>query len=315
MSTRPEHPGDDSTRSSARKAELVRTISDAGGISVRTLLGSNLIAEAMDRRPMAGTAANALGRALMGAVLIAVGPAEAGDSDPQNEETVQLQFRGDGPLGRIVVIADTLGRVRGMVTHPSVDLSLADGTPDVARAIGMGMLRVVRHRPSWREPYTGAVPLVSGEIAKDLTLYLTESEQTPSAMGLGVAVANDKSAVAAAGFLVQTLPGASEREVSRLEDNVRGMPSLSQLALCDTNCDELIDLLLDGLGSRTRHRSSSIFECTCTRERALRTLQLLGEAELHEIIDAGGSQEVRCEFCADAHDFSPDEIRSLLPTA
>jgi molecular chaperone Hsp33 len=300
----------------------MRTISEGGGVAVRTLIGSNLIAEAMNRRTMAPTAANALGRALMGAVLIAVGPASAeenevaldddAEDDRQANESVQLQFRGDGPLGTVMVIADDLGRVRGTVEHPSTDISLADGSPDVARAIGLGALRVVRHRPEWREPYTGAVPLVSGEIAKDITLYLTESEQTPSAMGLGVAMANDESAVVAAGFLVQILPDALPEEVDRVEENVRTLPTLSQLALSDANCDEMIDLLLRGLGSRERHTAYPVFRCSCSRQRALRTMELLGQPELREMVAGGLSQQVRCEFCAKAYDFSADDILTLL---
>ncbi len=304
------------------RAKLVRTISSEGGIAVRAIIGSNLVAEAMNRRPMAPTAANALGRALMGGVLIAVGPAspeeslsnltDAASDEREAGESVQLQFRGDGPLGSIVVIADDLGRVRGTVAHPDTDISLSDGSPDVARAIGLGALRVVRSRPEWREPYSGAVPLVSGEIASDLTLYLTESEQTPSAMGLGVAMANDESAVVAAGFLVQILPGAVPEEIERVEANVRGMPALSQLALSDTHCDEIIDLLLRGLGSRSRHASYPVFRCSCSRERAQRTLQLLGEQELREIAASGEGQRVRCEFCAQAHEFSAPEVETLL---
>jgi len=302
----------------------MRTISTAGGIAVRTIIGSNLIAEAMNRRTMAPTAANALGRALMGAVLIAVGPASAdqfeldherepdGEDDREAAESVQLQFRGNGPLGTVMVIADDLGRVRGTVENPNTDLSLSDGSPDVARAIGLGALRVVRHRPEWREPYTGAVPLVSGEIATDITLYLTESEQTPSAMGLGVAMANDESAVVAAGFLVQILPDASPEEVDQVEENVRTLPPLSQLALSHTNCDELLDLLLRGLGSRERHTAFPIFRCSCSRERALRTMKLLGQPELHEIAARGLSQQVRCEFCAKAYQFVAADIRILL---
>jgi len=196
-----------------RPARLVRTLSEAGGVSARALIGSNLVADAMSLRALAPTAANALGRAMMGAVLIAVGPsADAGDRASSEGESVQLQFRGDGPLGSVLAIADTRGRVRGTVAQPGTDLSVADGSPDVARAIGLGTLTVVRHRPGAREPYTGIVPLTSGEIAQDITLYLTESEQTPSAMGLGVAMANDETAVVAAGFLLQRLPDASEAE-------------------------------------------------------------------------------------------------------
>ena len=322
-----------------RPARLVRTLSEAGGISARALMGSNLIADAMSLRPLAPTAANALGRALMGAVLIAVAP--GGESDHGNSaeeggreavgegvegvgeggeearaqdegESVQLQLRGDGPMGSVLAISDARGRVRGTVAQPATDLSLADGSPDVARAIGLGTLTVVRHRPGWREPYTGIVPLTSGEIAQDITLYLSESEQTPSAMGLGVAMANDETAVVAAGFLLQRLPGASEAEIAQAETNVRNMPSLSDLALSGTDGDEILDLLLAGLGSRARTRSEPIFYCPCTRARALATLQMLEPAELEELVNAGQSQEVCCHFCAQAYTLSPEEIASLL---
>jgi molecular chaperone Hsp33 len=302
-------------------------------------MGSNLIADAMSLRPLAPTAANALGRALMGAVLIAVAPGDKSDhgnpreeagreavgkgmggmgeggekARPQDEgESVQLQLRGDGPMGSVLAISDALGRVRGTVAQPATDLSLADGSPDVARAIGLGTLTVVRHRPGWREPYTGIVPLTSGEIAQDITLYLSESEQTPSAMGLGVAMANDETAVVAAGFLLQRLPGASESEIAQAETNVRNMPSLSDLALSGTDADEILDLLLAGLGSRARTRSEPIFYCPCTRARALATLQMLEPAELEELVNARQSQEVCCHFCARAYTLSPEEIASLL---
>ena len=215
-------------------------------------------------------------------------------------------------MGSVLAISDARGRVRGTVAQPATDLSLADGSPDVARAIGLGTLTVVRHRPGWREPYTGIVPLTSGEIAQDITLYLSESEQTPSAMGLGVAMANDETAVVAAGFLLQRLPGASESEIAQAETNVRNMPSLSDLSLSGTDGDEILDLLLAGLGSRARTRSEPIFYCPCTRARALATLQMLEPAELEELVNAGQSQEVCCHFCAQAYTLSPDEIASLL---
>jgi molecular chaperone Hsp33 len=171
---------------------------------------------------------------------------------------------------------------------------------------------VVRHKPGWREPYSGSVPLVSGEIATDITLYLSESEQIPSSMGLGVAMANDESAVAAAGFLVQILPGATDEEISIVESNVRSMPPLTQLALSASDADELIDLLLAGLGSRDRTMSRPIVFCPCTRERALRTRALLDRHEIEEIAVQEGGQEVRCHFCARAYVFAGSEVISLL---
>jgi molecular chaperone Hsp33 len=134
-------------------------------------------------------------------------------------------------------------------------------------------------------------------------------------MGLGVTMTHDESAVLAAGFLVQILPGASDEEIDRVEENVRALPKLSSLALADTSCDALIDRLLDGLGSRERHTSSPIYYCPCTRERALRTLQLLGRAELREMVAQKESQQVRCQFCGRAYEFQTDEIGSVLPDA
>ena len=300
-------------RPAPRPAQLLRTLSREGGVSARALIGSNLVADAMSLRGLAPTAANALGRALMGAVLIAVGPGgDPGAPNDEESESVQLQFRGNGPLGSVLAISDARGRVRGTVAHPNTDLLLGDGSPDVARAIGLGTLTVVRHKPGWREPYTGIVPLTSGEIAQDITLYLSESEQTPSAMGLGVAMATDESAVVAAGFLLQMLPDASEAEAARAEANVRSLPPLSGLALTGTDAGEILDLLLAGLGSRARTESEPVFQCPCTRERALATLQMLEPAELEAMIGAHQGQEVCCHFCARAYALTPEEIAGLV---
>ena len=153
-----------SARQSASPDRLVRTISESGTIGVKALVASEILAEALARRPHAPTAGNALGRAMMGAILIAVGSA-ADDADDANVESVQLQFRGDGPLGSVTAIADSRAEVRGTVQNPEVALVLRDESPDIARSIGLGLLNVVRHRPRWRSPYTGTVPLVSGEVA------------------------------------------------------------------------------------------------------------------------------------------------------
>ncbi len=297
-----------------RPAQLVRTLTTAGGISVRTLIGSNLVAEAMMRKPMAPTAANALGRALMGAVLVAVGAGKATAEDTVGE-TLQLQLRGDGPLGSVVAIADAHGRVRGTVACPDTDQRHQDGSPDVARALGLGTHTVVRHRPSWREPYSGTVPLVSGEVARDLTLYLSESEQTPSAVGLGVAMTDDESAAVAAGFLIQTLPDADEAELAVIERNVAGLPPLSQLVLSGADAHELATLLVTGVGAREHHESAPVYFCPCTRARALRTLGLLERSELRTMIEAGEHQEVCCQFCGRAYDITPEEMVPLASDA
>jgi len=319
-------PGADATVDSRRIVastatgadRLVRTISDAGTIAIKTLVASELVAEALSRRPFAPTAGDALGRAMMGALLIAVGSA-ADDADEANVESVQLQFRGDGPLGSLTAIADSRAQVRGTVQHPEHSQVLADGTPDIARSIGQGPLNVVRHRPRWRSPYTGTVPIVSGEGAGDLTLYLTESEQTPSAMGLGVMFGPGMQDVAACGFLVQALPGATDEELSSVEDNVRGLPGLAQLLRKPLEPGDLVERLMTGLGARAQHTMTPSFRCPCSAERALRTLALLERAELEELSVGGGGQEVVCDFCGKDYQLAPSAIATLLespaPTA
>jgi molecular chaperone Hsp33 len=313
-----DRPDNDTASPPARPGDLVRTISAGGGMAVRAVIAGPILEAALERRPMAGTAADALGRALMGTLLLAVTPGETDrvdEDDLRQDEQVQLQIRGQGELGQIVAISDAEGRVRGTVGNPAADTRLQSGQPDVARAIGLGSLSVVRHRPGVGQPYSGTVPLTSGEIAGDLTLYLTESEQTPSAMGLGVHIDPGFAHAQTAGFLVQQLPDADPDEVAIVERNVRNVPPLSRLAQAGITAEQMLDLLLDGLGGRERHHAAPVFYCPCTRERAHRSMQLLGRDELREMVRDRVEQEVKCEFCGRAYVFGPDELGSVLPDA
>jgi len=298
-------------RDPTRDDELIRTITSSGSIAVKALMANEIVAEAVSLRPHAATAGNALGRAMMGALLIAVGSA-ADDADEANVESVQLQIRGDGPLGSVTAIADSRARVRGCVQRPGTELLHEDGSPNLARAVGLGPLNVVRHRPRWRSPYTGTVPLVSGEIARDLTLYLTESEQTPSAMGLGVCFGANMADVAAAGFLIQALPGATDADLEQMEQNVARLPGLATLLDQSIDAQGILDRLVEGLGSRERHALRPEFFCPCSRDRAARTLSLLDRAELEQLIEVAASQEVICDFCGQDYQITSDEIASLL---
>ena len=285
--------------------ELVRTVSADGGLSVRALVATGLVADAATRHATAPTATAALGRALMGAVLIA--------TSAQDDETLQLQIRGDGPIGQVTVIADNRGRVRGFVSDPSVHPPPRGGKLDVGAAVGRGVLAVVRYHPSWREPYTGIVPLVSGEVAADLAHYLVTSEQTPSALAAGVFVRADGSVGAAGGYLVQALPGADERVLAHLEQTVRALPAPTELIRSGLDADGLIDAVLAGLGARARERSRPEFFCGCDTAKIQRAVALLGRAETRAIAAAGEALDVRCEFCATNYRLAPDEVGALLP--
>lgn len=285
---------------------LVRTVSRDGSIAVRALVASGLVGHAASRHGTSPTATAALGRTLMGAVLMA---AESGP-----EETLQVQLRGSGPLGTVTVIADSEGRVRGFVGDPAADLPARNGKLDVGRAVGPGILAVVRFHPSWREPYSGIVPLVSGEVAEDLARYLVESEQKPSAVALGVYVGADGGVEAAGGYLVHALPGATDEALAVLEANVRGLPSPTEMLRAGLDADGIVDRVLEGLGSRERHYRAPSFHCRCDLERVLQAVTLLGRDEIRDIAQRGERIEVRCEFCAERYSVDADEVGRRFPS-
>ena len=290
---------------------MVRALSADGRVSVRAIVGTELVAEGARRHETSPLATAALGRTLLGCALLG--------SLGKGEETVQVQFSGKGPLGSLMATADAAGRVRGSVRSPKADLPLAGGSPDVARGIGLGRLSVLRFAPSWREPYTGIVPLVSGELAEDIALYLTESEQTPSAVGLGVRVGSAGEIEAAAGFLAQLVPGdagasAEPASLERLEANVASLHSVSERVFEGASAEDLASGLLAGLGGSVLEESQPRFFCDCAR-RVERAVTLLGDQALDEHIQGGEPVEVRCEFCAAVHLVDAERAQALSQAA
>ncbi len=284
--------------------ELVRTLSDDGSIAVRTVVGTALVDRGQRVHCLAATATHALGRALLGAVLVGASAKE--------QETVQLSFRGDGPLGSMIVIGDASGRVRGAVTHAEVDLPARSGQADVAGAVGEGVLQVIRHHPEWRQPYTGIIPLSNSEVATDIARYLSESEQSPSAVGLGVALERDGHVAAAGGFMVQALPGADDGALSVVERNVRSIHSPAEMVKSGARGSDIAEILLQGVGHRSLETIEPEYHCPCSVERVTRAMITLGRSELEQVVSDGESLEVRCEFCGERYEVAPDSIRELL---
>jgi len=282
---------------------LVRTLSRSGGVSVRALVATRLVAEAARRHASSPTASAALGRALMGAVLLASG---------SKRETVQLELRGSGPLGAIVAISDPEGRVRGYVTHAQAEPPARGGRLDVAAGVGRGTLAVVRSTEDGAAPYTGIVPLVAGTVAQDLAHYLSESEQIRSAVALGVFLGRGGEVAAAGGYLVQALPGADEDEIALAESHVRALPGPGELVSEGLDADAIARLLQGELGCRDRHGSEPRFHCGCRRERVLRAVALLGRDELARASERGETLEVRCRFCAASYAVLPADLAQLL---
>ena len=283
---------------------LVRYLSSDGGISVRTVSARGLAAEAAARHETTPLATVALGRTLLGAVLLG--------SSGKDGETVQIRFRGSGPLGHVVAIADCEGRARGYVSHPDAHVPARGTRMDVAGGIGLGDLSVVRHRPGWRKPYTGIVPITAGEVAQDLTLYLSESEQTPSALALGVTLDETGAVTHAGGYLAQALPGADDDAVAQLEANVQTLAAPTDWMAAGGDPEGLAQALLDGIGGERVGAGPAHYHCGCDADRVTRAVALLGREDLEQAISTGETLEVRCEFCAERYRVDPGRARALL---
>jgi len=247
----------------------------------------------------------ALGRLLTAASLM--GGRLKGEKD-----SLTLQLRGNGPAGPFLAVAEPSGDVRGYVQNPVVELPLNQrGKLDVAGVVGReGYLHVIRDF-GFGEPYIGSTPIVSGEIAEDITHYYAASEQIPTVCALGVLVNTDLTVLKAGGFLVQLLPGANEEIIERLEENVNAMPPITQILSEGKTPDDIAGMLLGGFEYDILERRYAGYRCDCSRERVERALITLGVADLTKMAEEQPITEVKCHFCPEVYRFNPNEIRGL----
>jgi molecular chaperone Hsp33 len=281
----------------------VRATAAEGAVAAVAATTAGLCEEARRRHDAWPTAAAALGRVLTGALLLAV-PLKDGAS-------VTVRVKGDGPLGGVLAVATSEGTVRGYPVHPHVDLPLrADGKLDVAGAVGHGHLTVTRDL-GLRHPYSGSVPLVSGEIAEDLTHYLAVSEQVPSLVGLGVLVGTGGRVRAAGGLLIQLLPGAPRELGAAIEEEVQRLGSLSRLVDAGASAEDLLAAALGPWRPRILATVPLRFRCTCSRRRVLEALATLDPAELAAMRREDGGAEVVCQFCNRRYLLGPEDLERL----
>ena len=276
-------------------------------IAAQTTTAVETAREILDLSPVA---ADALGRAMTGALLLA----RLLDKDVRNQ-FVTLRFEGNGPLGTVIADGTVAGAVRGFVANPVPDDPLLHADLDVERAIGSkGSLTVIRGTPPAGKPYTSQILLGGAGIATDLTRYLMRSEQIASAVLLGVF--NRRDGVAAAGgVIIQAFPHAPSEAIATMETLIREAPPLSTL-LDKLPIEDAVATLLQGTGYKQIDAGYAVpvsYSCSCTPERALAPLALLGRAEIEEMIDEGGT-EVKCQFCGRKYWFGPEELFALTAT-
>lgn len=285
---------------------IVRAISKDGSVKAAAVSTRNLVERARSIHHTTPVATAALGRALSGASMM--GNALKGEG-----ESITLQIKGGGPLGTVLVVSDAEGNVRGYVGDPSVDLPLrADGKLDVGGAVGHeGTLTVIKDL-GMKRPYVGTIDLLGGEIAEDIAAYFVESEQIPSACGLGVLVDRDRSVLAAGGYLIQLLPGASEDTIAKVEGGVYAAPSVTSFLRDDPDPAHLLQTVMPDFELEFLETSPIEYRCYCSRERTERALLSLGSAELEDILREQGGAELTCQFCDRVHAFTGDELRGMI---
>lgn len=274
----------------------------APGLRALAAVTTNLAEEARRRHGCYPVAAAALGRTMTAALLMA--------ATLKTDEAITVKIAGKGPLGEIVADANADGTVRGYVHHPLTDLPLKGGKLDVGGAVGEGFIYVTRFT-GLKQPFTGSVPLVSGEIAEDVTNYLLVSEQTPSSVGLGVLVGPDLSVLAAGGFLIQALPDAGEDAIALLEKNLAALAPVSQMAADGLTAAQIIKQLFQDMPVTFYEEKPLTFLCRCSEEKISKVLISLGAQELTEMIN-DGQAEVVCHFCNEKYHFNSRQLKEML---
>lgn len=286
--------------------QIVRAISKDGSVKAAAVSTRALTERARNIHHTTPVATAALGRALAGVSMM-------GNALKGQGESVTLQIKGGGPLGTVLAISDAEGNVRGYVGDASVDLPLrSDGKLDVGGAVGhTGTLTVIKDL-GLKEPYVGTIDLLGGEIAEDVAAYFVESEQIPSACGLGVLVDRDRSVLAAGGYLIQLLPGASEDTIAKVEGGIYAAPSVTNILKDDPDPAHLLQTVLSDFDLEILETVPIEYRCYCSRERTERALLSLGSAELEDMLREQGGAELTCQFCDKVHVFSGDELRNMI---
>ncbi len=283
---------------------LVRVITEGKNIVGLACVTTSLVDDARRRHGTCPTATAALGRALTGGELMGA------LLDP--DQRVALKFTGNGPLRKIIVEAEGDGTVRGYVEVPRVDLPPRNGKLDVGGAIGREGYLTVTKDLRLKEPYNGIVKLYTGEIASDIAFYLTESEQIPSAVGLGVYVEADGNVSASGGFLVQSLPPADEALIDTLAERIQGLPPVTRQLIDGMTPEGILAGIFEGIPYRTIETRRLSFRCSCSVSRIEQALITLGRSQLEEVVRDQEVFDISCHFCNRNYVFRKEHLLRLI---
>ena len=285
---------------------IIRVLAKDVPVKASAITARDMVERARQIHRTLPVATAALGRALMACSMMGIQLKE-------EKGSVTLQIKGAGPLGRITVVSDSSGNARGYVQNPQVDLPLKGPAKlDVGSAVGLpGALTVIKDL-QMKEPYVGTVPLVSGEIAEDVTSYFAESEQIPTACALGVLVEVDQSVLCAGGYLIQLLPGADDGVISAIEQGIQTVGPVTEALRSGADARALLEQVLGAFELEVLAQEPVEYRCYCSRDRVTRALISMGREELEALIREQGKAELTCQFCDQAYHYSREALEALL---
>lgn len=287
-------------------AKLVRCISDDGTLCIMATDTTDVVREAQEIHNTSHVASAALGRLLTGVSMM-------GSMLKGEDDSISVKINGNGKLGNVMAISDSNGDVRGYVSNPDVELPLnSKGKLDVSKAVGTdGFLTVIKDL-GLKEPYVGQIPIVSGEIAEDITNYYATSEQIPTVCALGVLVdSRDGSIITSGGFMIQLLPTALDDTIDKVERCIQNLDSVTTMLVNGLSPEKICKKVLPEFNLEVLDESEIEYKCNCSKEKVIRALISLGEKELTEL-SKDAETEVCCHFCSHKYVFTSEEIQNLL---
>ncbi|HHV51771.1 MAG TPA: Hsp33 family molecular chaperone HslO [Clostridiales bacterium] len=289
-----------------KKGKMLRCISSDATISAIVLDSTAIVAEAERIHKTAAVVTAALGRLITAASMMGI-------MLKGKDDSITLKVNGDGPVGTLMAVSDSSGNCRGYAVNNIVELPLRqDGKLDVGKAVGKNGLLYVMRDTGGSEPYIGCSPLVSGEIAEDITNYFAASEQIPTVCSLGVLINPDLTVRTAGGLLIQLLPFCPEEVISRLEKNIAVLPSMTSMLGSGMSPMDICRKALDGFEIEVLQEYEPEYRCACSREKVSRVFATMQPDELRELPDENGLTEVTCQFCDKVYHFTREDLEEII---
>jgi len=287
---------------------LVKALCYQGSIRAYAVCATDTVAEAQRRHDTWSSSTAALGRTMIGALLLG--------ATLKGEDKLTVKIQGNGPAGAIVVDSDGNGRTKGYIKNPHVSLKLnKNGKIDVRGAVGdQGIFTVIKDL-GLKETFSGQTPIVSGEIGEDFTYFMAVSEQIPSAVGLSVLVDTDESVKVAGGFMIQVMPGADEGTIDFIEKRLQEVPMISQLLDQGETPEQILERLLGEDEVEILEKMPVQFQCNCSKEKFGTAIIAVGVDEINAMIEEDHGAEAVCQFCGNKYQYSEADLIELRDEA